>query len=154
MRKGNFVLGLAIVMACCILLSACDDSSKQINSYTITIPYVYPVTPETDDWNSLSMDEKIALSHVDTNVVKSMTTEAVLITTLNYPFIINIFAYGKADEGIDVVKGYCSPLAELLERDDALQVISSYLDEMADAESVEYHIADDLRKYINNLMSE
>lgn len=146
-KKVVFLL-LSVMLACSALLSACANSTEQIDSYTITTPYFYPVIPGTDEWNSLSMDERIALSHVDESVVKNMTTDAVLITTLNYPFIVNIFAYGKVNEGINAVKGYCSPLAELLKRDDALQVISSYLNETADTESVGYLVADDVREYI------
>lgn len=55
-----------------------------------------------------------------------MTTYAVLITTLNYPFIINIYAYETINEGIDIVREYFPPLEELLTRDDASQVISLY----------------------------
>lgn len=152
MKKVILML-LAVILVCSALLSACANSTEEIDSHMNAIPYEYPVAPGTDEWNSLSMDERIALSHVDENVVKNMTTDAVLVTTLNYPFIVNIFAYGKADDGINVVKEYCSPLAELLKRDDALQVISSYLDETADTESVEYLVADDLREYIETSKS-
>lgn len=148
MKKIMLIL-IAVVLVCSVLLSACADSDDRCNSYTIATPYAYPVTPDMDEWNSLSIDEKMSLSYVDENIVKNMTTEAVLITTLNYPFIVNIFAYGKAERGIDVVKGYCSALAELLEREDAPQVISSYLEKTADTESIEYFVANNLWEYIN-----
>lgn len=148
MKKFILML-LAVVLALSVLLSACAGSTEKIDPYTIATPYIYPVAPGTDEWNSLSMDEKISLTRVDEEIVKSMTTEAVLITTLKYPFIVNIFAYGVANEGIDAVKEYCSPLAELLIRVDALQVVESYLQEADDTECVEYYVADNLREYIN-----
>lgn len=150
MRKRSFALVLGIVMACNVLFSACADFANQPDYNTIDTPYIYPVLPGTEQWQSLSMDERIASCHVEEKIVKNMTTEAVLITTLKYPFIVNIFAHGEVGEGIDAVKGYCTPLAELLNRDDALQVISSYLNETADTESVEYLIAADLREYIQD----
>lgn len=153
MVKKVMLLLLSVTLSCSALLSACAGSTEQIDSHMNAIPYEYPVKPGTEEWNSLSMADKIALSYVDESAVKNMTTEAVFVTTLNYPFIVNIYAYGKADEGIRVVQGYCSPLAELLDRDDALQVISSYLDEAEDTESTEYIVADDLREYIETSKS-
>lgn len=153
MVKKVILLLLSVMLACSALLSACVNSPEQVNSYMNPIPYDYPVKPGTEEWNSLSMADKIALSYVDESTVENMTTEAVLVTTLNYPFIVNIFAYGKIDEGIRVVQGYCSPLAELLERENAVQAICSYLDEKEDTESAEYIVADNLREYIQNFKS-
>lgn len=148
MGKRNILL--VIVMALCsVLLLACANSADQNSSYTVTVPYDYPVLPGTEQWDSLSMDEKISLTRVDEEIVKRMTTEAVFITTLRYPFIVNVFAYGTANEGIDAVKEYCSSLAELLIREDALQVVESYLEEADNDECVEYYVADNLREYIS-----
>lgn len=149
MKHRLISLVLVIVLFCTILIPA-SAVSLDNNRYTIDTPYTYPVLPGTDEWNSLSMDERIALSHVNEEIVEDMTTEAVLITTLQYPFIINIFAYSTVDEGIEVVKGYCAPLAELLTRDDALQKVNLYLEANNNTEGLEYYVAESLR---NNLDS-
>lgn len=153
MMKKVILILLVATLACSALLSACANPIEQIDPNLNAVPYDYPVKPGTEEWNSLSLDERMTLSSVDESLVKTMTTEAVLVTTLNYPFIVNVFAYGKPGEGIDVVKEYCSPLAELLERDDALLVISAYLDETEDSESVAYIVADNLREYMETSAS-
>lgn len=149
MAKKLISLVLVLILVCTILVPVSASSVDQIGSYTITAPYVYPVLPGTDEWQSLNIDQRIAVSHVDEDVVENMTTEAVLVTTLNYPFIVNIFAYNTDGEGIDVVKKYCSSLAELLIREDALQEITAYLNTTTNTESVEYYVAEKLWKYVN-----
>ena len=148
MKHRLISLVLVIVLFCTILIPA-SAVSLDNNRYTIDTPYTYPVLPGTDEWNSLSMDERIALSHVNEGIVEDMTTEAVLITTLQYPFIINIFAYSTVDEGIEVVKEYCSSLEELLIREDALLEITAYLNTTTNTESVEYYVAEKLWEYVN-----
>lgn len=149
MAKKFISLVLVLILVCTILVPVSASSVDQIGSYTITMPYNYPVLPGTDEWQSLSMDERIALSHVDEDIVENMTTEAVLLTALSYPFIVNIFAYNTDSEGIDVVKEYCSSLAELLIREDALQVTTAYLNATTDTESIEYYVAGKLWEYVN-----
>ncbi len=127
-----------------------DNSNYQEENNS---PYEYPIVPGTTEWDMLTMDEKIIVSYVDENVVKNMTTYAVLITTLNYPFIINIYAYDTIDEGIDVVKEYFPPLAELLAREDTSQVISLYIgtyDESNTTNSIDYYIANRIRQYVDS----
>lgn len=140
---------LVLILVYTILIPVSASPADQIGSYSITTPYAYPVLPGTEEWQSLSMDRRIAVSHVDEDIVKVMTTEAVLFTVLRYPFIVNIFAYNTAREGIDVVKKYCSSLAELLVRKDALQIITSYLNTTTNTESVEYSVAERLWEYIS-----
>ncbi len=150
MTKKFISLMLAIMLVCTFLLPASAVAIDRPDNYTITTPYAYPVLPGTDEWQSLTMDERVMLSHVDEDVAEDMTTEAVLSTTLSYPFIINIFAYGKVEDGINVVKGYCSPLAELLMREDALYAITTYLFTSTDTDSVEYYVAEKLWSYVNS----
>lgn len=118
---------------------------------TISTAHVYSVLPGSDEWNNLTMDEKISVSYVDENTAVRMTTEALLQTTLDYPFIINIRAYGLASTGIDIVKDYFPPLAELIDRRDAYQTIAHYLETHSETEGVvKYVIARDLLRYVTD----
>lgn len=149
MNKRLFILVLALLLLHPVLIPVSAVSVDSIDSYNISLPYLYTVLPGSSEWYSLSMHERIACSHVDEQLLKNMTTEAVLLTTLNYPFIINIFAYDTTCNGIEIVSEYCSPLAELLTREDALHVINSYLNVTTDNESLEYYVAEQLWEYVN-----
>lgn len=144
----SFILVFSLVFTILVPVSA--SHVDHMDNNTVVMPYNYPVIPGTDEWLSLSMDERIAVSYVDDRAVENMTTEAVLLTTLNYPFIVNIYAYNSTNEGIDVVKEYCPPLAELLIREDALQVITAYLNNATDTGSIEFYVAEKIWNYIND----
>lgn len=150
MAKKFISFVLVLILVCTILVPVSASSVDRIGSYSITTPYAYPVLPGTDEWQSLSMDQRIAVSHVNEDIVQSMTTEAVLLTTLRYPFAVNIFAYNTGREGIDIVKKYCSSLAELLIREDALPTINAYLNTTTNTESIEYYVAEKLWEYMSN----
>lgn len=130
------------------------NENKNVNrDKEIITPYNYPATPGTDVWDSLDIDTKISISSISENTAGNMTTSALLITTLQYPFIINIYAYDTIEEGINIVKGYFSPLSELVERTDAIDVISAYISfcqAQENTDSMEFYIASRLRQYISS----
>lgn len=128
--------------------------SEEINiSKSIVTPYNYTTIPGTDAWELLSIDEKISVSLVAQSIAENMTTSALWITVLEHPFILNIYAYDTVEQGIDVVKEYFPPLSELIEREDALAVISQYIEmceEKSDTQSLNYYISCRIRDYMHD----
>lgn len=103
------------------------DSREVSGEYTITEPYTYSVIPGTDEWKNLTPAERYEECYVSEDIAKKMTTEALVGTVLGYPFWINVYAFDTLEKGIDMVSSYFPPLAELLKRSDAAEVLEGYL---------------------------
>ena len=53
----------------------------------IDVPYEYPLTPEDPEWKTIQLkDEKVAKCQIPENILKRMTTLALLETVLYYPY--------------------------------------------------------------------
>lgn len=120
-----FLSAMLLVSLCASPTLAANNTQGQILS--VDIPYEYPVIPGTPAWNELdSLEEKIAVCHVDEALLASMTTDALLDTVLNYPLLVNIYAFSSIEMGIESVSQYFAGLPLLLAREDAMECLSSY----------------------------
>lgn len=110
-------------------------------------PYVYAVEPGTDEWFNLSVDERIAVASVDESILKNMTTRALVVTVVTNPYIVNVYAFGDVNDGIDIVRQSCVPLQYLLLRQDAFDKLQEFL-ESGNSDALQYNVAYDLAQYI------
>lgn len=108
--------------------------------YSIDNEYEYPITPESEIWSTFSAKEKKSICDVAPEVAQQMTTRALLLTVLHYPYIVDIFGYDSLLDGIDAVKSSFAPLAELFEREDLIITLEDILAEL-DEENVDYVVA-------------
>lgn len=133
-----------MITSTCIFPAVAEESDfDETRCYSVTEAYEYPVTTGSEEWSSLeSLDEKIEVCRVDENVLNSMTTQALLETVLNYPLLINVFAFNTVDEGIHSVMQYFSGLQILFERDDAEACILDYLQIQTYADRNEDELSD------------
>lgn len=114
-----FLLASVSIVSFCSLSAQTTSASFNLD-YTVDTAYEYPIVPGTPEWNELnSLDEKIAACHVDDNLLASMTTPALLETVLNYPLLINMYAYSYPEMGINSVAQYFNGLNLLFARNDA-----------------------------------
>lgn len=129
MKKRFFVLLLAFVFITALLggTLAADSSEQPTDPYTIEVAYVYPVRPGTDEWKALDTPEKkLEACHVPVEQLRCMTTDALLETVLNYPLLVNIYAYNSIEIGIRSVSAYFPGLDELFSRSDAASAFAAY----------------------------
>lgn len=146
-------LFVGLLLATTMLISAFPTNAAVIQDdifapQIITDPYEYPIEPGSDEWSRLTIEEKRQLTYVDRETAEIMTTNALLITTLNYPFIIDIHAFSDIKEGIEIVKDRFPPLDVLISRGDASTVIAEYLSN-CDTESIAYGIAIGIYNYVH-----
>jgi len=84
-----------------------------------TEPYVFPVKPGTEEWAKLSTSKQMdEVCIIPEQVLKSLSTEALLITCLNYPRIIDFFLVSNLQSGFDFYSKHFNGLAELIKRPD------------------------------------
>ena len=125
MMKRIFCLLLILVVLSAAVLTGCAAAGT--DGYSINEAYAYPVLPGTSEWEALStLQEKIDACHVPPETLENMTTEALVETVLNYPLLINIYAFNTVELGIASVSSYFSGINELLGREDARAVLSAY----------------------------
>jgi hypothetical protein len=146
MRKNYFkISGIFLILLISILL--CDSpmsdspeeraSTASISSektYSIDMPYEYPVLPGSDEWNSYSHAELIIACRIPPEVLESMTTSALLDSVLNYPLIADMLATDQESQGYQNMCKQFNGLAELASRKDAFEIIQEKLEETPEPE--------------------
>ena len=120
LKRSAFV----ILMSCVVAMSGIAPISTARAAENSNIQ-------NTDVSNSarteeLSIEEQKKRAYVDYTSAENMSTGELVRTVLDYPFIVDVYAYGIIDQGIDVVREQFPPLDVLLERDDALNGIASW----------------------------
>ncbi len=102
-------------------------ASKPVSPYTIDTPYEYPYVPGTQEWIDLgSTRARREASQVPEDSLEHMTTEALLLTVLDYPFIADMCLFDHIQMGYEAVREHCNSLREFESRPDYLDVLSRY----------------------------
>jgi len=96
----------------------------------------------------LSVEEQKKRAYIDYASAENMSTGELVRTVLDYPFIIDVYAYGTMNQGIDVVRKHFPPLDVLLERSDALNAIASWKSTYL-LQDLKMYISGHLVDYIN-----
>jgi hypothetical protein len=100
---------------CTLLMLLYAAASGQSNT-----PYSYPVKPGTPAWNNLpSTEARVQASQIPADVLKNLSTEALGITCLNYPFMLDVFATQDLQAGFNGLQKSFNGFRELLARKDA-----------------------------------
>lgn len=115
---------LTFMMLAVLCAGCASGKTKQVDT-----PYVYPIQPGTEEWAKLdSLDAKIDACKVDPELMNSMTTEVLLETVLDYPPLINLYAYTDMQQAIGVVSKNFDGLQMLHDREDAAECIQKAID--------------------------
>lgn len=91
--------------------------------------YNYPVLPGTDEWIAL---ENTRTRHdaceVPEEILEKLTTKALLLTALDYPFNTDISAFDDAQYGFDYIVKHSNAWSTLICREDIEETVFSLLD--------------------------
>ncbi|MFT3950215.1 MAG: hypothetical protein QM763_24835 [Agriterribacter sp.] len=112
------------VIFLCFLITSLNNGFAQQNS----TPYDYPIKPGSAEWkNFKSGDEMAAACNIPDAVVKNLTTQALVITCLNYPLFNEIFSANNLQAGFSALTDGFNGFEELLNRKDAgKELLSKY----------------------------
>lgn len=150
-----FAVGIALIAVFGVRASA----KMQAVRYSVNEPYNYPVKPGDDEWDAMSIEERLEACRVDSETAKNMDTHSLMLTVLDYPFIVDIGFYTHAGEGIEKVRAGFAPLDELLNRSDASDILNEYVREVEKGGNIKdadysiathYHIAQSILEYVGN----
>ena len=127
-------VGKIILLVYCLFIfsnksvDAYSQKLETVNSLTGK-PYEFTIVPGSDDWNSLNgAVEKRKACFVPKDIMENMTTDALVETVLNYPLLIDIFAYNSIDEGIDHLSSYFQGVEILSKRSNSIASLLDYMD--------------------------
>ncbi len=134
------------LVASVLALWAVAASKPPAPLYTIDTPYEYPIVPGTQEWIDLGdVRARRKACQVPDEIIQNMTTDALLLTVLDYPFMCDIYAYNTMEMGYEAVKKHCNSLRAFEQRPDHLDVLSRYCEAGAllseDEKSLEDYMA-------------
>ena len=107
------------------------NSKKKTKFSTINEPYVYPILPGTKEWESFkSKDEMMDACQIPSEIVDSMSTEALTLSVINHPLLdTEVLSYNDYTQGFDSFVSAFDAAKALLEREDfAVNLAKIYLD--------------------------
>ena len=93
-------------------------------------PYEFPVRPGMKEWEKLtSSKQKDEICSIPKHIVDKLSTEALFITCLKYPRLIDVFMGRNLQVGFDYYSKHFGGLEELISRSDLSTILlQSYLD--------------------------
>lgn len=140
--KKDFAQRIAFLVLSAALAAGAQAITDQA-AYPVTESYRFPVQPGTPEW--VELDEAgLALNacRMPAGLAEQMTSQALLETALEDPYVIDLLAYSDPVQGFWSNVGYNDALAELVTRRDAAGVVEKEfeklppLDEITDADTV------------------
>lgn len=90
--------------------------------------YTYPLKAGTDEWRSMSVQERHARMQLSDNLLGSMRTEDLIEVCLEYPSTLDLFAFNDFQTGFKALYNNFNGFRELLSRDDLAEPFLLYLD--------------------------
>jgi hypothetical protein len=112
------ILSLSLLMLKMPFTSIVQTDSVQAASASDA--YDYPIKPGTDGWKAFTThDEMLEACQIPEDILKNMSTKALVETVLDYPLLGDMWAYNSIQQGFEAVASQFNGLPELLNRKDA-----------------------------------
>lgn len=100
-----------------------SEFQEKVNSTTLDLSKVYisPINQyeNRSEWLSYSIQERVALSQVPSELLGELSTDELIVTCLNYNLLGDIGLYNSLQQGFDILKKQYNGFHELLKRKDA-----------------------------------
>lgn len=101
-----------------------SDDQKTNNEYK------YEVTTADKQWSKFkSRDEMVNACKISENDLEKMTTEELVYAVLDYPLLINLYAYDSYEAGLEALSEESDAFKELLKRTDASEKLLNVMEE-------------------------
>lgn len=130
-------LVVTIMMLCCLGFNTFASDTSNILVNDTNNNYKYEVTPADHQWaNFTNKDEMVNACKIPNDVLMKMSTEKLVNAVLDYPLIINIYAYNTYEEGLEALANESDAFKELLKRPDASEKLLNKLNQRIQLNSV------------------
>lgn len=109
----SLVLSLLLLGSFSIPAMALEQSSEP----TFDTALYYPIV-DTEEWVEMERDERVNACQIPDESLSEMPTDDLLQTVLEYPFMIDLYAFDTYADGFEHVYSEFPALEELAERED------------------------------------
>lgn len=138
MKNANNFLDMRIIILLPLIFIICacgevnEKSSAEIAPAMETTAtkaakgdsYSYPYV----DWSTFKThSEKVAACEIPNSVLKDISTEGLVETCMNYPFLFDAYAFDSPVKGLRTVASRSNGFKELLRRNDNCEYVFKYL---------------------------
>lgn len=126
MRRRYFAMGLVffVILFVPLFIFTGQNAGGKPTEGPVETPYQYPITPADEAWVDFKTSQEMYdACQIPDNVLTRMTTEALLETVLNYPFLGTYKCYDDCETAAGYLCGQFNGLEELLARDDLTGIL-------------------------------
>lgn len=116
MKALRVVTGFVLVVAL-LIVSVLPALAVEAETVVLKSAQLYPVMT-TEEWKEMSRQDRLAACQIVENELDKMSTEDLLQHVLNYPFMIDIYAFSTYEMGFDHVCEEFEAISVLVNRDD------------------------------------
>lgn len=129
MRKRILNILLLIILFSCSKDVLNEPNVEIIQGHCIPFfisdTYNYPTLPGTVEWKELSsLAEKVEVCQIPERKLKTISTEGLLETLLNYPLILDYIFFDNMQNGFNRIKTENNGFSELYNRKNIFEVIT------------------------------
>ncbi len=122
-----------------LFLFSCSKEGTQVQikksectPFEIADTYQYALLPGTDEWKGLqSLTEKVDTSQIPEPILRSISTDGLLETILNYPLINDYIFFDKMQSGFNRIKSEHNGFVEFYKRKEMVRVLVDRYESMS-----------------------
>lgn len=119
---------LCLFLLCSLHLNVGAVSNDGVSTYPINTPYEYPITPESEEWLEMSShSERVNACQVPDSLLKNMSTSALIETISNYPLLVDVLLFDKADDAYQTLYNGLNVVRELEARPNAAEELETFI---------------------------
>ena len=119
---------LCLSLLCSLYLNVSAVSNDSTSTYPINTPYEYPITPESEEWLEMSShSERVNACQVPDSLLKNMSTSALIETISNYPLLVDVLLFDKADDAYQILYDGLNIVRELETRPNAAEELATFI---------------------------
>lgn len=121
---------IVFVLSIVVLVFSCSKDELEIRQgdcipFYISDTYKYPIRPGSDEWKELNLlTEKIEVCQIPNQKLKTISTEGLVETLLNYPLILDYIFFDEMQNGFNRIKNENNGFTELYGRKDIFKVLT------------------------------
>ncbi len=128
--KRFLSLFLAFAMFVCVIpASGASFSNTDSENYSIHTAYEYPITPSNEEWLQMESHlERVGVCQIPADILGAMSTDALVETIANYPLLVDVLLFDRAEDAYQTILGGFNGFQELEKRPDALAALTDFIE--------------------------
>ena len=119
MLKKLVCLLIAMMLVCSTVSGAFVPAKEADGGY-------YKIDAQSKEWAKFTSHEEKVKALQPTKDLSGLSTKELACAALEYPLLVDIYAYDDLKAGVEAAKAVCPALALLMEREDAAEVLREF----------------------------